>query len=754
MLARLPVLAAGLFAATLVMATYFPSDSVAVERGDALWLAALAIITATVTWVMPTRSPVRDIRVDYLAVSLAAWMFIAAISTANDGNLRQATNEAWLWVTGVAIFTSARRLFLSEMLGSVALKRAGLVLLVGCAVGLSVHALHQHFVSLPRMLAEYRADPDAMIRSAGLDAPAGSSARMVFENRLFDGGPVGTFALANSLAGVLLVGYLVAAGLAVIMVRRRVVAGEKVVAAFSLGCLLVGLVFSALLLTHSRSGILAAIAGSGLFAVMTFSSRWWGLAASGFAVLTGGAMSLAVFGNQEWIAQAPTSLAFRVQYWRSTWAMAVDRPGFGAGPGNFQAVYPSYREASAAETIAEPHNFFFETLASGGFIGAGLLTLLIAAIVWERRSGLRIEAADSVGSTCSNESPHSIEPRVTKGWWMGGGSALVLIGLLGLATGQSPDWEAQIIAVPVAITVMVFTWRVTKNLEAMALRAVTVTAIAGLMLHLVVSGGFTVPGVAVWLWMLAGMMAVGNVPVTGVREFGESQRAQPHRRREIIAEIVCGLSLLVLLRWLSIVPVESSAALIREATVASSTRARRDLVERASVADPWSPTAPLWAADLDHWSVLADPDAALLRKRWRASVADAIRLSGRDPSLIKLVAAGPLHVYQRWGRGEDLQWAFELFDEACQRSPTDAAALAQRAEILETLGDQSAAIADARRASELAELGENLERRLWLQPILVVKALGEAARTGPILETADKLLQNQLDFHDVQRDNR
>ena len=51
-----------------------------------------------------------------------------------------------------------------------------------------------------------------MLALAGINAPPGSSERMVFANRLMDGGPTATFALANSLAAMLLFGVVLAVG--------------------------------------------------------------------------------------------------------------------------------------------------------------------------------------------------------------------------------------------------------------------------------------------------------------------------------------------------------------------------------------------------------------------------------------------------------------------------------------------------------------------------------------------------------------
>ena len=39
-----------MLAGAIVYLAYYPSDSVAVEQGDALWFTLLAVLTATVTW--------------------------------------------------------------------------------------------------------------------------------------------------------------------------------------------------------------------------------------------------------------------------------------------------------------------------------------------------------------------------------------------------------------------------------------------------------------------------------------------------------------------------------------------------------------------------------------------------------------------------------------------------------------------------------------------------------------------------------
>ena len=181
-------LGVGLLAGTVVYLSYYPSDSVAVEKGDALWFGALAIVISMVVWAgrawLGSRVVAQSANalsgndsawlnasrinrsLDIIPWALAAWMMLAALNSSPPGNLRMATNEAWLWISAAAIFTSARRL-----MARISARRAMLVLLVICGTGLAVHGLHQYFISLPENRAEYQQDPERILQLAGVAAP-------------------------------------------------------------------------------------------------------------------------------------------------------------------------------------------------------------------------------------------------------------------------------------------------------------------------------------------------------------------------------------------------------------------------------------------------------------------------------------------------------------------------------------------------------------------------------------------------------
>ena len=353
-------IATGIFAGIVVYVAYYPSDSIAVESGDALWFVFLALAVATITmavshWrdsVSPVPStsgnsednkisrgfqPIHRISLeqwlDISVCSLGLWMMIAALASCPPGNLRMATNEAWFWIAAAAMFTTSRRL-----MSALESRRGIFVLLVVCSTGLAVNGLHQYFISLPENRAMYELDPERVLQMAGFDAPEGSAERMVFRNRLYDGGPTATFALANSLAAFLLLG--VVGGIGVLRFRWAAMTTLDRITWFLVSAICGGCLMGA----RSRAATLAALIGITLIFVTASKFRrrnprslLLGLTGIAAAAIVG-AMFLAIFGNREWFEEAIPSLAFRFQYWRSTWQMALDRPWFAAGPGNFQSI--------------------------------------------------------------------------------------------------------------------------------------------------------------------------------------------------------------------------------------------------------------------------------------------------------------------------------------------------------------------------------------------------------------------------------
>jgi O-Antigen ligase len=745
--------ALALLAGAIIYVMYHPSDSVAVERGDALWFCMLALIIGSITWatsawrngasLRPRRSTVHspaDWLLDVVPWLLAIWIWIAAFSSSPPGNLRLATNEAWLWLAGAAVFTSARRLFDRE-----SARKSMIVLLVVGTTGLAIHGLHQYFIGLPQQRAEYKADPERIIREAGLDAPAGSAERMVFENRLFDGGPTATFALANSFAAVLLVGILLSAGV-LRMHWQQFLWRERLL--WAIPILISG---SALLGTRSRSALLAALIGLGLiFVVLSRSGDGSEVRFKRSRVLLFGlggvsligiliAVFVAAFGNREWFEEAPASLSVRFQYWRSTWQMVLERPWFGSGPGNYQAIYERYREADTTEQIAEPHNLFFETLASGGFVGLTLLLILGVACFWQ------------VARRQDPESAATYDTVNTDKWvWLGAMLSLLLVWVMGWASRRVPDVEASLFALPVSIGLACGLGLMPQRRQAelptsssQSLDPIIIITLVALILHLMVSGGWTVPGVVIMVWLGAGILTRRSRWLSQ----DEAEVAGSRLRRNLpSAAVVClGVGSAVLLKQVSITPVEEQTRAMEMMAFAQSQgqlgKARTSLMQ-AVEADSWSPDAMLWLADYHRWRMIMEGDSPSAREQWAASLLAAKQRGGEDPALYRMVGAQQLHLYQRYGNPADLAAAASTFREAAAWSPSNQWMIAQLSVILAAQGDTQNAQLLSERARELADLGGNIERALIRQQLYVPTALGIEATRGPVRRPASEMLRS------------
>jgi hypothetical protein len=781
-------IALGVLAGTIVYVLYFPSDSVAVETGDALWFCLLAIIIATITIggsllgkkvlgtevTVPPRDPSTESRSEDYAVTattptkitsrrffdtvlwvapwlLATWMMVAAVGTSPPGNLRMATNEAWLWVAAAAVFTAARRLLVD-----LDRRRAVMLLITACVCGLAVHGLHQQFVSLPQTRIEYRSDPDKMLTDAGFDAPAGSAERMMFENRLFDGGPSGTFALANSLAALLLVGAICSLGVLRLRWSQLPNIARIAWAVASMLCV------ACLIAARSRSATLTLLLSVVLLFIagLRVSQARPRQAIIGLAVILGlglaAAIGLAVLGNPEWFEAAPASLAFRFQYWRATVAMVLDRPLFGAGPGNFQSIYERYREPSATEQIAEPHNFLFETWASGGFVGLTILICVIIAglaVMWTRgnRPGRVMDAESPVdcGDAVSGD---------TQWLALGAGLGLAMVWLIGLATRVLPDFQAHALAVPVSLILAVLLWPSMRRLPHADFDLIGSVALSALMIHLLVSGGWTVPGVAIVAWLLFAALTRAtdtNSAVADNDSRTDHAWLTPARRRLAgVLVIAAGVILTSSIYLLSVRPVESQSRAISRAGYFQSTgrigRAEASL-KQAVEADRWSPDAAIMLADYHRWRLILERESTAVRRDWEAAIALAKQRAGDDPAIYRAFGAQQLHVYQRYAGPADLRDAAKTFRQATTWSPSSEWLAAQSAAIAAAQGDVDRANQLASRAKELSLLGGNIERSLDRQQIYVVDNLGLSVRTGPIRRPASELLANQCGPDSVTR---
>jgi tetratricopeptide (TPR) repeat protein len=259
-------------------------------------------------------------------------------------------------------------------------------------------------------------------------------------------------------------------------------------------------------------------------------------------------------------------------------------------------------------------------------------------------------------------------------------------------------------------------------------------ALIAVTIHLMVAGGWTVPGVAIVFWLCSAMLARCDSSI------GTGSRPKPVA---LALAAGCSLAILAALYFMSLRPVEARKRLMAAAARAQSTgqlgKAKLSL-QRAVGVDPWSPDAVLWVADFYRWKIILGAENPLDRQQWNASLLQAKQRAGDDPAIYRMIGAQQLHVYQRHGNAVDLQAAAETFQMAVDWSPSNQWMIAQMAVVAQARGEIQKARMLGNRALDLSLLGGNIERALSRQQVYVARPLGKAADRGPIRRGASELL--------------
>jgi O-antigen ligase len=83
------------------------------------------------------------------------------------------------------------------------------------------------------------------------------------------------------------------------------------------------------------------------------------------------------------------ALVERMAHWQAGWAMAMDHPLVGVGPGNYEAVYPRYYLGDWLEPLGHAHNYYINTFAETGIIGLVAFLGFIATMFVRMVSAIR-----------------------------------------------------------------------------------------------------------------------------------------------------------------------------------------------------------------------------------------------------------------------------------------------------------------------------------------------------------------------------
>lgn len=699
--------------AALLVATplVYSEGTVMFGAAAALHVAWLLVL---VGWTLAKLWQGGDLRIGATGIAAAALIglhTLSALVMGSQGNFRHALNILWQWIAyGTAAF------LIRQLARSQPQCRALVVIMIGLAAVEATHGYYEYFVLTPARLAAFRENPEKVYDEMGVSRDPESADRKLAQWRLESIEPLGTFALTNSLAGFLAPWLIAVIGIALASFWRPELRTTTVTAA-----VIAIAIAGCLLLTKSRTAVLATILGIGLLAMYGRPRGWridWRLpAAAAGALLVLGLVAVAVKGlDVQVLSEAPTSVLYRVQYWQATAAIIRDYPLLGCGPGNFQEYYAAYKLPQASETIADPHNFLLEIWATAGTPALLALLAVMGAFVWQlTRPGKTSDtAAASNDATISRlwiyaGAAGGIFLAYPAGIIVGfpqetlnlGGITLPLIWLIGIPLIAGAIWSLD-------------RWVQRGDMPT----AIPIIALIALLVNLLAAGATSFPGVFNSAWILLALALVaGHTPAWRI----------PLTKSRALLLVAASLALLAACVRTELAPVVEAGARLTNAS-AWHAQNRYDAAEQellaATDADPWAPEPRRLLADL--------------RLRKWLDTGDAGDLLAFEQAADVYAASNPAHYrqYEMRGNWYLLAWrksggsahldkSLAAYREAVRWYPAKALNHAQLAWALAQAGHQNEARTELELALRLDAQNPHAEQKLRQQRIYDPRLRGQ-----------------------------
>lgn len=710
---RLRPLLLGALVAIFVARPLLVSESAATVAGDGLPFVMLTLVLAVVWWAAATARPRFPARLGWVDVAwlvLIAWQAAGTLVAVRTGAARAAINVCWEWIGLGLGFVLLRQLIADDRE-----LRAVVVVMIALAVVLSAYGLFQFYVSLPAVREQYDRDPEAVLRAAGVVAPPGSPARLLFGERLKSTEPMATFALANSLAGFLAPWLIVLIGLACLARadgRDPAAVGRRwAIAAVS--ALPIAL---CLILTKSRSAYGASLLGMAgtaatrrMFARPAASPRIVLYVAAAVTVVL---IAIAVGGqalDREIFTEATKSLSYRWHYWHAAWEIVRDHPWFGCGLGNFQDIYTQYKLPEASEVVADPHNFLLEIWSTSGTPAVlAFLAIFIASAVELRRVGHAVATAVQGNAG----SPSGATASMTAGVYavvVGAIGGFALAFFVGLVSTVALPIELMVFGSLATVLAALATrrWIECETLP----RAVPLVALGALLVNLLAAGGIGFAGVAGSLWLLLATALCLDRSGQSIRE---------HTRPLASVLLVAALVLAVTGYLSAYSPALDCRRLLAQAS-ADPVRAEQAL-RAAAAADPWAdePWKGLAALAMNRWR--HEGDARWLRL-WQDAQAEILRRRPQSSAAWHQAAEGFFEIYRQTHQAGELTRAIDHYRRAVELYPNQALGHAHLAQALSAAGHTDEARREAAEALRLHRLTPHADQKLPEDTLAEIEAI-------------------------------
>jgi len=707
--------------AGLVGARFFlPTESSA--EGETLWLAVLTLFYVAAQHFFRWRNGEGPRPLDRVDAAMLALVVAHLVSSGavvlGAGQKRAAINLAWEWFASLLLWFEFRKRFEGGH-GGTLIRTVLALLVVLAAYGIWQNqvwypqnaamvdewvSLHERVTSLTREEAARLHDLEGFLGSDFTSA-TGGALRMLIDRIRSSTEPIGCFALANSLSGLLAVGLWLGLASGLSLIRRPVNHDPTFIPGLlqKWGPQLIvvavyGVLALCLVMTKSRTAFLGVLVAGGVYLFVHRTGRRFrqGAIAAITVVIAGLAiMSLALLTgliDQQVISEAPKSLKYRLEYWAATAQMIVDHIWLGCGPGNFRANYLHHKLAGASEEILDPHNLLLDVWANAGVVAwAGLLALLI----WGVRAGWRAVVAES-------ESMSGKRPLPLLRWSEGvqaalAGPALVIFQQVAFGAGADGRMWVFLIASP-----FVGGW-VTAMSSGLK-RAPLWAAWIALSIHLCGAGGIAMPAIfQLWSLLLACLVTAPQRLLAEPVETPEPANS-PGLALPISLGVAVGcLALGIVCVRTTLLPnvlcrAEISLAMNTMASSGRSDRAAQQLIAAAEI-DPLNP---------EPWVLLmhlrAKPESGELPQAALEAGIEAILRNPENPMTYELL--GNLYTAVEPPADASRAAAIEWYREAAKRYPNSSRLRASLAIGWHAAGRHEAAVKEAAVALRLDDLNQ------------------------------------------------
>jgi O-antigen ligase len=661
-----------------------------------------------------------------MEIGLGLFFVAAVVSSFLAADKRAAINHATILVA--PIFGA---LLLSQILDSPGRVRLVLIVIVALGIVSAYQCAEQFFISNAITIEQYEKDPNMLLAPLGIEP--GTFQHFLFEHRIYSRGIRGFFTTSNSAASFAICAFF--AGIALLTDRLDRIRGHKERLRYvGLTLLAAALILAGLLLTQSKGGIAAFVAGLVVFGLLMVLDRRVRrcraqartiLVLSVLVCVAVAGVVMVHYGVTHGRLPGGNSMLVRWQYWTASAHMYADHPFVGVGPGNFSDYYTRYKPAAALESVADPHNWPLSLILQYGPLGLLAFVAMFSLPLW------RSILPASQNAARDETSVGTLSKSMVLTTLLVIGLCLLLVRPLLIPTSGAEDFGVRLYEVitlfitPVAVFLVGFLLAAApfepqeapSDLSHSALSASLVAAILAVLLHNLIDFALFEPGVWMTFWLLLACLAA-------LRSRQEpAMQAVVHRSSRHKQLLACAAFMVlvayVLWIWMPVYRTTIGIASSQQALASGRLDLAHAALEGATQADRLSPIAPNLEGRLylQQSAQVSGKSPAILEQAARF-FREALERSPADYKDYEKLAM----VYSQAGKYQE---AYDWYLKAAKLYPGRERLWFELGRLAERLNQPQAALGHYRKAIEIEEQYREQFRTMYPERKPVVSRLGE-----------------------------